>query len=438
MAVGPDSAIYMFGYTANGPNGNADFMLAKISLEGMVLWTQFYGTSHNDFGASVAFTSDGNLLMAGTTHDPVYNDQVLLILSDTAGNEVTSATFGTIETESVNAAKLCPDHGFLVAGYQTASGTNYAYMLKTDSLLNEQWSNIYGIGINDYASEGLMVDPDIYYLASDRRFNTGPGSFDYDISLIRTDSAGNMLWDSVYHADFQNGSQGLIRSQGGHLLVFGETEIFQFSPFDYFIFATDTSGNLLWRETFGGSGTNALFDLIEDSSGNLVGTGYGNSQSGGADPLNMVILKTDPFGNLLWQKEYGLGGVDIGYRILASPDGGYLVAGRATTPDDEDFYLLKTDDNGLITGKNDDLRDRKGFVIFPNPSIGMINFRSPFSFDQVRITDISGSAIRILNEAGLPGTLHQISLPDIANGIYFIELYYNAVPQIRTIASITR
>lgn len=181
-----------------------------------------------------------------------------------------------METEAISAAKSCPDGGYLLSGYISSSGANSAYVLKLDSVFNVQWSNAYGGGINDYATEAIMVNTDTYYIACDRKFNSGGGNFDYDVSVIRADSTGSVVWDSAYYDPFQNGSQGIILSQSGNLIVFGETEIYQFSAFDYFISSVDTNGNLNWRSTFGGAGTNALFDVVEDDFG-LIGTGYGNS-----------------------------------------------------------------------------------------------------------------------------------------------------------------
>jgi hypothetical protein len=422
MAIGADSSIYLLGYNYSGPLGGVDFMLSKATLAGTVLWTKFLGTPHDDFGASVLLMPSGNLLLAGTTHDVILSEQVLLIETDTAGNEIGQSTFGTQGIESVFAATNCIDNGYLITGYQTNSGSNYSYMLKVDSLLNEEWTGAYGIGINDYASEGIMRDDNAFYLSSDRRFNTGGGNFDYDVSVLMADSTGAVLWDSVYHEDFQNGCQGIIRSLGGHLLTFGETEIFQFSPFDYFIFATDSNGNLLWRQTFGGPGTNALFDLIEDPSGNLIGTGYGNSLSNGVDPINVTILKTDPLGNLLWEREYGFNSIDIGYIIRPSPDGGYLVAGRATTADDEDFYLLKVNSDGLITDQPEISSESGKLVLYPNPASDQFRFRAPTGIDGVNISDMTGKIVASQHLNAPEGALCTVLLPVLPPGVFLVEL----------------
>ena len=230
------------------------------------------------------------------------------------------------------------------------------------------------------------------------------------------------MWDSVYHDPFQNGVQGIFRNQAGNLVFFGETEIFQFSAFDYFIASADPDGQLMWRYTFGGTGSNALFDVLEDASGNLVGTGYGNSISNGFDPLNLSIVKIDTLGNLFWQREYGFQGIDVGFTILEAPGSGYLISGRATTVDGDDFYLLKVDDNGLTTQKEDGLRDNV-FNISPNPFSSHLNISSSSPFTGISLLDIMG---RRVFEFVMASPSHSIplDLPHLAPGIYIAEAHY--------------
>jgi len=399
-------------------------MLSKVNINGQLLWTRFLGTPEDDNGVSILLLPDGNLLLAGTTNDVALSGQVMLIVTDTSGTEINQYTYGGSETESVRSAKMCPypDNGFLIAGYQSNSGTNYSYLLKLDSLFNEEWSGAYGAGVNDYASAAVMLPSRKCFVATDRRINLGGGVFDYDISLIHPDTAGLVEWDSLYHEDFQNGSQGMIVNQNSQLLVFGETEIAQFSPFDYFIFATDTSGNLLWRQTFGGVGTNALFDLVEDSNGDLIGTGYGNSASGGTAPLNLTVVKTDASGNLIWQREYGYSGIDIGYSIRHSPGGGFLLGGRATTINDEDFYLLKVDDDGLLSSTPDLYNPGPKFNCYPNPAKGLLHFTTPAEITYVKVVDLTGRIVYSQPLMATTGALVTLELPDLSKATYFIQL----------------
>ena len=433
LTIGSDSTIYMLGFTSTGPFGGTDFMLSKITLGGQLLWTKFLGTSHDDFGVSVITLSSNRLVLAGTTHDPIFNEQILIIVADTSGVEMNRYTYGTLEAENINSATVCPDGGYLLAGYKTNSGSNYSYILKLDSIFNVQWEGAYGTGITDYASEAIIGNDNSIYLASDRKVNLGGGTFDYNIAIIRTDSTGLVLWDSVYVENFQNGSQGILQSSSGNIIFYGETEIFQFSPFDYFISAIDTNGNLLWRYTFGGSGSNAMFDMIEDDDGNLIGTGYGNSASNGNDPLNLTVIKFDTTGNLIWEREYGLQGVDIGFRILPAPGGGYLIAGRANTVDDDDFYLLKVDDDGLTA-----LADPINTVfsqptIYPNPCNEYFNVKSSENYTKLNLFNIHGQLVFSSNLSGIQSKFYRMETSELSNGVYLLELIHSDLVNSRTI-----
>jgi hypothetical protein len=426
MMVSQDSCIYMFGYTYDGPNGGVDFMLAKINLQGQVLWTRYYGTSMDEFGSAIVHANNSTIVLAGYRQDPILNHQVYLINIDSAGSQLSSYSYGGLGAESISSIKLANNNGFLIFGTQSSGSVNYSYLLKIDSLFMEEWSAAFGAGLNDYATDGLIDSLGNCYLVYDRKSNNGPTGIDYDVGLLKTDNNGVLIWDSTYQYDFQNGGQGLISNLNGHLILFGETETFQFSPFDYFISAVDSNGNQVWRKEFGGVGTNALFDLIQDSNGDLVGTGYGNSFSNGNSPINLVIVKTDSIGDFLWQREYGSSAIDIGYSIKASPDGGYLLAGRTTNQFDSDFYLLKTDINGLVTSRPEEISTFERVRILPNPSTGVFKVESIVDFDSILITDLLGRTIvtKEIEELSSPNRAIEFQLK--TKGCYFLYLLKGA------------
>lgn len=422
IAIGPDSNIYMLGYTSDGPLGMNDFMLAKVSMDGIVLWTQYYGSSESELGISIVFDQQGRLVLAGNLFDPFNGTQVLLIIADTAGNQITQYVYGTANNENINSIRNTPDGGFVLSGFQSIGPTNHSYILKLDSAFNESWTSSQSAGINDYATDAIMHSGSSVYAASDRRFDLGGGNLDYDVCVVRTDSAGILISDSSYFDPFQNGTQAIIERSDGSIVVCGETEIFLFSPFEYFIMAFDTSTGLLWRKTFGGAGANAMFDIVEDSNGNLIGTGYGNTVSAGVDPINLTIIKTDDQGNMLWQREFGGSSIDIGYSIRIAPDGSYVAGGQTTVPGDIDFYLVKTDTSGIITGSHGSPVYHSGIIVYPNPVTERSKFIAPAGFDHIRILDITGRVIFESNSNGLPDIPYDMPLHDDMKGIIILEL----------------
>ena len=62
--------------------------------------------------------------------------------------------------------------------------------------------------------------------------------------------------------------------------------------------------------------------------------------------FRLHVLLIDSLGNLLFVKEFGGNGINIGYRITPALVGGNYFAGRSTNGDG-DFYLITIDEAGL-------------------------------------------------------------------------------------------
>ncbi|MFC2103203.1 T9SS type A sorting domain-containing protein [Bacteroidota bacterium] len=69
--------------------------------------------------------------------------------------------------------------------------------------------------------------------------------------------------------------------------------------------------------------------------------------------VDVLLLKTDPMGNIVWTEIYGKGFVEEGLSVQQTSDGGYIIGGRAVTgsypviePPISDIWILKTDENG--------------------------------------------------------------------------------------------
>ncbi len=78
---------------------------------------------------------------------------------------------------------------------------------------------------------------------------------------------------------------------------------------DFVVSKSDVNGNLLWSRTFNGTAAenDTLRDMAVDGNGNVYVTGYSYSlpTSGNSRSYDIVTLKYDTEGNLLWTKRYG-------------------------------------------------------------------------------------------------------------------------------------
>ena len=64
---------------------------------------------------------------------------------------------------------------------------------------------------------------------------------------------------------------------------------------------------------------------------------------------DFLLVKTNEIGNMQWNKTYGGEDWQIAYSLVQTSDGGYTLAGE-TLPSSGtvDFWLIKTDENGII------------------------------------------------------------------------------------------
>ena len=106
----------------------------------------------------------------------------------------------------------------------------------------------------------------------------------------------------------------------------------------------DSAGNIVWAKTIGGSYDDIANSIIQSNDGGYVVAGM---YSFGERHSNFYVVKLDSSGNVLWTKTIGGSDYDFAYSIIQSSDGGYVVAGYTESfgAGGYDFYLVKLDSN---------------------------------------------------------------------------------------------
>ena len=117
---------------------------------------------------------------------------------------------------------------------------------------------------------------------------------------------------------------------------------------DIWICKYDSEGNLLWSKTYGGSEDDLGYSVIENTDGTLVIAGYSKS-SDGEVPSNLgmhdfFIFKTDSQGNLIWAKSHGFMSHDHAHKIINTSDSGYFVVGYV------DYAGIGRNSKGVLHG----------------------------------------------------------------------------------------
>jgi hypothetical protein len=340
-----DGGFALAGTTMHGGGGNYDFWLVKTDGAGNILWNQTYGGTKIDQAHAIVQTGDGGFALAGYTQSFGGGTQSSwLIKTDSFGNMEWNRTYG--EEGMVYASSLVStsDGGFALAGETFSEDRLFDFSLvKTDEDGNLQWTQTYGGEQWDRASS-LVSTSDGGFALVGRTISFGEGS--YDCWLVKTDMNGNMQWNNTYGGPEWDEAFSLVETSDGGFALAGDTKSFGAGEYDFWLVKTDGFGNMVWNQMYGGSGNDHAFSLVETSDGEFVLAGRTNSF--GAGEYDVWLVKTDASGKMEWSRTYGGAGNDYAFSLVETSDGGYALAGstRSFGAEHTDGLLIKTDGSG--------------------------------------------------------------------------------------------
>ena len=109
---------------------------------------------------------------------------------------------------------------------------------------------------------------------------------------------------------------------------------------------SDLSLLITFSNTFGGTNDDIGYSVVQTNDGGYVMAGY--TKSFGAGGYDMYIVKTNVNGTEEWSNAFGGTSTDESYSIQQTSDGGYALFGKTLNfgAGSYDMYLVKTDANG--------------------------------------------------------------------------------------------
>ena len=309
-------------------------------------WQKTFGGIGWDEGRSVQQTSDGGYIITGFTRSFGQGDaDVYLVKTDSNGNDVWQKNYGGIGDDKGAVVHQTSDSGYIIAG-QTDSfgaGSSDVYLVKTDPNGNSIWQKTFGGASIDRAFS-LQKTSDNGYIIAGYTLSSGVGN--YDVYLIKTDTNGNKKWQKTFGGNDRDVGRSVQQTSDSGYVIAGYTQSYGMGYHDVYLIKTNPNGDMQWQKTFGGSG-NDIGDFVQQTadSGYII---VGNTRSYGAGSEDVYLIKTDPNGNTIWQQTFGGIGFDEGRSVQQTSDGGYIIAGYTQLYDTGryDMYLIKTDPNG--------------------------------------------------------------------------------------------
>jgi len=222
---------------------------------------------------------------------------------------------------------------------EESSLSDYTQSSATSTVLFIDWDKTYG-GVSGDEALSVVQTSDGGYAIAGRTTSFGASSSDF--WLVKTDPAGNIVWSQIYGgADYERAESVVQTTDGGYAIA-GCTTSFGAGIWDYWLVKTDSTGNMQWSETYGGTGHDLASSVVQTTDGGYAIAGYTTSFGAGGD--DFWLVKTDSTGNMLWNHTYGGEGNDEALSVVQTNDGGYAIAGYTTSFDPNatsDAWLIK-------------------------------------------------------------------------------------------------
>jgi len=270
---------------------------------------------------------------------------LMVFLNGQAPDTLWTKTYGGANIDVGHAVKRTSDGGYIISGwtYSYGNGGSDVSIIKTDDSGNVLWTKVYGGSLND-GGDDIVETPDGSYIIVGLTYSYGSGGS--DVLLMKIDSTGDTVWVKTYGGNDDDMGNSIQQTFDGGYVIAGKTHSFSAGLDNVYLIKIDEYGDTLWTRIFGGDKNDICFAVQETSDSGFILTG--KTESFGAQNYDCYLAKTDSDGNLLWSKTYGGFSNDYAYSVQEISNGGYIIAGhtRSFGSGSWDVYLVKTNSVG--------------------------------------------------------------------------------------------
>jgi len=331
---------YSVGGEVTNQLGEGDFWIIKTDADGEVIWQKFYGGTKTDIPYAIQQTTDGGYVVAGQSasndgalSDPQGAEDCWVVKLDTEGNLQWEQSFGGNGFDTARYVEETEDGGYILVGW-TASVT-------CDITVSQ--------GTTDYL-------------------------------VVKLNASGETEWKKTYGGSGYDEAYALRQTaDGGYIVIGSGSSGGQISAphgnEDYWIVKLDTSGNIQWEKSLGGTNRDSGRMIETTNDGGYIASGYTTSNDGQVSfhhgSSDIWVVKINETGLIEWQR--ALGGASseyaLGTGIKQTSDGGYIVSG-ATGSIDGDVM----GNHGMMIPANFGLQD--GWIVKLS-TLGEVQWQRP-------------------------------------------------------------
>jgi hypothetical protein len=201
-------------------------------------------------------------------------------------------------------------------------------LIRTDTLGNQLWAKIYGGVYTEKAVEFIALQDGNFLIGC---MTNESENGDYSIWLLKVDIDGNILRSQFVGTDSWDIIKGLDEGTDGSIVVSALSYAQPFPNGGHLLIKLDAECNELWRRTVSGEDGQIAGGVVVDIDGDIftVGATYDSFYENHA----MAVSKFSATGDFIWQQTYNTSNDDYFMDVCLGPDSSILVCGSTTFND---------------------------------------------------------------------------------------------------------
>ena len=431
----------------------SDVWVVKLDDAGTIEWQRMLGGTSEDWGYSIAQTSDGGYIVggfAGSEDGDVsgshgWQDGWIVKLFADGSTDWQKALGGSGFDGGVLVAQTS-DGGYVVTMPSNSSdgdvlvnlGSFDVWVARLDATGVILWQHSYGGSGDDQPSSISLTSDDGVVIAGRSDSQDGDVTGNHggaDAWVLRLAPNGDVVWQrSLGGSDHEQGSSAHVCMDGGYIVAAAtlstDGDVTDSNgQNDAWVVKLDATGALLWQTTLGGSDNDGLGGVLETPDQGFIAVGGTASSDGDVTSQHGVIdgwvVGLDAAGGIQWQQTFGGSGDDGFASVALLDDGDLVIAGTAEINDGDvtgvhgsiDGWVVRVHVSPLSIGG----LEQEAFSVAPDPTSGMIIIALPPSWSSgvVSVVDALGQVVRTERMSGLR---HVLDLSALPKGMYLISV----------------
>lgn len=330
-----DGGYALIGYSqssdgdASSNEGFHDNWILKLDASGNIQWERSFGFSGHDHSYDLIQTTDGGFFFSGflditAARSDGYLEKGSYLTRhgvgefwgtklDAHGNLEWRKYFGGTNNDRAHGVVESKDGGFVLAGFSesqdydisNSKGSYDFWVVKIGSDGSFVWERSFGGSGIEIAYDIEKTEDNAYVIIGNTFSNDtdiSKNNGESDIWLIKIDDNGNLLWEKNYGGSQFDAAQSVSLASDGGFIIAGNSKSIDWDVTsnigenDIWLIKTNASGELIWQNSFGGSGIDFGFDAIETQDHGVILVGDSQSanfmnlqQKGNTDAIVLKI-----------------------------------------------------------------------------------------------------------------------------------------------------